>query len=62
MLELCFAIILPALAAALLFFENASGGGTDIVAMIIKKYFYDEYFGCVVCGGLCDRCCFVYGV
>ena len=34
MLELCFAIILP----ALLFFENASGGGTDIVAMIIKKY------------------------
>ena len=26
------------LAAALLFFENASGGGTDIVAMIIKKY------------------------
>ena len=38
MLELCFAIILPAVAAALLFFENASGGGTDIVAMIIKKY------------------------
>lgn len=37
MLELCFAIILPALAAALLFFENASGG-TDIIAMIIKKY------------------------
>ena len=37
-LELCFAIILPAVAAALLFFENASGGGTDIVAMIIKKY------------------------
>ena len=36
MLELCFAIILPALAAALLFFENA--GGTDIIAMIIKKY------------------------
>ena len=38
MLELCFAIILPALAAALLSFENASGGGTDIIAMIIKKY------------------------
>lgn len=38
MLELCFAILLPALAAALLFFENASGGGTDIIAMIIKKY------------------------
>ena len=36
--ELCFAILLPAIAAALLFFENASGGGTDIIAMIIKKY------------------------
>ena len=36
MLELCFAIILPALAAALLFFENASGCGTDIIAMIIN--------------------------
>ena len=46
MLELCFAIILPALAAALLFFENASGGGTDIIAMIIKKIFYNEYFHC----------------
>ena len=37
-LELCIAILLPAIAAALLFFENASGGGTDIIAMIIKKY------------------------
>ena len=38
MLELCFAILLPAIAAALLFFETASGGGTDIIAMIIKMY------------------------
>ena len=38
MLELCFAIILPALAAALLFFENASGGGTDIVAAVVNKF------------------------
>lgn len=38
MLELCFAILLPALAAAILFYENASGGGTDIIAMIIRKY------------------------
>ena len=38
MLELCFAILLPAIASALLFYENASGGGTDIIAMVIKKY------------------------
>lgn len=37
-LELAFAIMLAALAAAMLFNEDASGGGTDIVAMIVKKY------------------------
>lgn len=37
-LELFFAIILPAIASAMFFYENASGGGTDIIAMIVKKY------------------------
>ncbi|MCQ2536931.1 MAG: YitT family protein [Lachnospiraceae bacterium] len=37
-LELIFAILLPALSAAILFNINASGGGTDIIAMIVKKY------------------------
>lgn len=37
-LELLYAIALPAIASALLFYENASGGGTDIIAMILKKY------------------------
>lgn len=38
MLELCFAIALPALGSALLFNVGASSGGTDIIAMILKKY------------------------
>lgn len=38
LLELCFAIMLPAVGSALLFNCNASSGGTDIVAMILKKY------------------------
>lgn len=38
MLELCFAIALPALGSAILFNIGASSGGTDIVAMILKKY------------------------
>ncbi len=38
MLELFFAILLPALGSALLFNIDASSGGTDIVAMILKKY------------------------
>lgn len=37
-LELVFAIILPAASAAILFNINASGGGTDILAMILRKY------------------------
>ncbi len=37
-LELCFAILLPAIGTALLFNTFASSGGTDIVAMIVKKY------------------------
>lgn len=37
-IELVFAIMLPAIASAILFNYDASTGGTDIVAMIIKKY------------------------
>lgn len=38
MLELMFAIMLPAVGSALMFNCNASSGGTDIVAMILKKH------------------------
>lgn len=37
-LELCFAVLLPAVGSALLFNNGASTGGTDIVAMVLKKY------------------------
>lgn len=37
-LELVFAIVLPAVSAAIFFYYDASGGGTDIVAMIVRKY------------------------
>ena len=37
-LELIFAIALPAASSAVLFNMGASSGGTDIVAMIFKKY------------------------
>lgn len=38
MLELVFAIFLPAVGSAILFNIGASSGGTDIIAMILKKY------------------------
>lgn len=37
-LELCFAVILPAVGSAMVFNVGASTGGTDILAMILHKY------------------------
>lgn len=38
MLELLFAIAVPAFSSAVLFNIGASGGGTDVIAMILKKH------------------------
>ena len=38
LLELIFAVSLPAVGSAILFNLDASSGGTDIVAMVLKKY------------------------
>lgn len=38
LLELVFAVGLPAVGSALLFNMDASTGGTDVVAMLLKKY------------------------
>ena len=37
-LELCFAVILPAIGSGIVFNLGASTGGTDIVAMILSKH------------------------
>lgn len=38
MLELAFAVILPSVGAAILFNIGSSTGGTDIIAMLLRKY------------------------
>ncbi|MGN0753247.1 MAG: YitT family protein [Aristaeellaceae bacterium] len=38
LLELVFAVALPAVGSAILFNMDASSGGTDIVAMVLRKY------------------------
>ena len=38
LLELMFAIALPAVGSAVLFNIGSSSGGTDVIAMILKKY------------------------
>mgnify|MGYP000865340910 FL=1 len=38
LLELAFAVILPSVGAAILFNIGASTGGTDIIALLLKKY------------------------
>lgn len=37
-LDLLFAITLPAIGSALLFYVGASSGGTDVLAMVLKKH------------------------
>jgi uncharacterized membrane-anchored protein YitT (DUF2179 family) len=37
-LEMCFAVLLPAVGSAMVFDVGASTGGTDIVAMILSKH------------------------
>ena len=39
LLELIYAMLLTSIGSAMIFYCNASSGGTDIVALILKKYF-----------------------
>lgn len=64
MLELCFAIALPAIGTAILFNMEASSGGTDIIAMILKKYTSVDigralFFTDVV---ICVAGCFIFDI
>lgn len=38
-LELAYAMLLTSIGSAMIFYSNASSGGTDIIALILKKYF-----------------------
>ncbi len=38
LLELVYAMLLTAIGSAMMFHESASSGGTDIIALILKKY------------------------
>ena len=39
LLELIYAMLLTSVGSALIFYRNGSSGGTDIIALIIKKHF-----------------------
>ena len=63
-LELVFAVALPAVGAAMLFNVDASSGGTDIIAMLVKKYSHIN-IGLALC--LADllvalAACFTFGM
>ena len=55
MLDLLFAIALPAIASALLFNVGASSGGTDVIALIVEKYTHIHLFMVVAA-------CFVFNL
>lgn len=63
-LELCFAMMLPAVGTAILFNCNASSGGTDIVAMILKKYTSLDIGKALLVSDalIAASACFVFGI
>ena len=64
LLELFFAVILPALGAAILFNLQGSTGGTDILAMILKKYTSLDIGRALLCVDvlIAGSTLFIYGI
>lgn len=52
LLELIFAVSLPAIGSAILFNLDASSGGTDIVAMVLRKYTSLDIGKALICSDL----------
>ncbi len=64
LLELIVSVLLVAVGSALLFTERASSGGTDIVAMILKKYTSLDTGKALLCTDflITVAACFVFGI
>ena len=65
LMEMIFSVVLHAIAAAVLFNVQASSGGSDIIAMIIKKYTSVKDIGKALM--ICDSivvisCYFIFGM
>ena len=64
-LELVFSVGIPALGSAILFNIGASSGGTDIIAMLLKKYTPIDNIGAalmVADFAVAVSACFIFGV
>lgn len=64
LLELIFSVMLPAIGSAILFDIGASTGGTDITAMILKKYSSLDIGKALLCVDalITVASCFVFGM
>ena len=63
-LELVYAILLTSIGSSILFYVNSSSGGTDIVALILKKYTRLDTGKALLCTDFLIACSafFVFGV
>ena len=63
-LELVYAMLLTAIGSAMIFFRRGSSGGTDIVALIIKKYLHINVGKALLCSDalIAVGSFFVFGV
>ena len=49
LLELIYAMLLTSIGSAMIFFRQGSSGGTDIAALIVKKYFHVNVGKALLC-------------
>lgn len=63
-MELIYAVMLPAIGSAILFNENSSTGGTDVVAMILKKFTHIDIGRALLLSDslIVVLACFVFGI
>ena len=64
LLELIFAVTLPAIGSAILFNHEASSGGTDVIAMILRKYTHLDIGKALLCVDflITVGACFAFGM
>jgi uncharacterized membrane-anchored protein YitT (DUF2179 family) len=64
LMELIFAVTLPAVGSAILFNLDASSGGTDIVAMLLRKYTSLNIGNALMCSDciITVMACFAFGI
>lgn len=51
-INLIFGMLISSIGIALIYYQNACSGGTEVIAKIINKYTHIDYGKCFICSGI----------